>query len=144
MDRATFVQQGFAPFDPHTRRTGALVKGPGRQFRVAKGAVNAVAQVCRLDEQASRYPEGRADEYARKGYRALAVARSNEQDELEIVGLVTLYDKPRSAPTGACAIVGPAQGAATVCYVFPPHPAIRTSLRQHPHDFFTHGPYNRG
>jgi H+-transporting ATPase len=95
LQTTAFVQQSFAPFDPHTRRTEATIAGPGGRFRVTKGAIDSVAQACHLDEQAIRDLEVRADGYARKGYRALAVARSNGQDALEIVGLVTLYDKPR-------------------------------------------------
>ena len=95
LDPHVFVQQSFSPFDPRTRRTEAVIRGPERQFRVVKGAVNAVAQACSLDEQTVRELEARADEYARNGYRTLAVARSSDLGVLELVGLVTLYDKPR-------------------------------------------------
>lgn len=37
------VQKQFVPFDPKTRRTEALIVSDGKQFRVMKGAVEAVA-----------------------------------------------------------------------------------------------------
>lgn len=90
-----YTQVAYAPFDPHTRRTEAVVRGPGQEFRVAKGAVAAMAQACGLEGDAVQDLEGRADEYARRGYRTLAVARSDGRDRLGMVGLVTLYDRPR-------------------------------------------------
>jgi P-type E1-E2 ATPase len=36
----------FAPFDATTRRTEAVVEQHGQRFRVMKGAVRAIAQVC--------------------------------------------------------------------------------------------------
>jgi len=90
----SFVQEKFVPFDAKTRRTEALVKKRGERFRVMKGAVNVVAQSCGLDNKAISELESRMDEFA-KGYRTLAVARTDEQIQPRLVGLVALYDAPR-------------------------------------------------
>jgi len=60
-----------------------------------KGAVNVMAQACRLDDRAMRELEARIDEFAKKGYRTLMVAKTDNQDQPKLVGLVNLYDMPR-------------------------------------------------
>jgi len=91
----SFVQKNFVPFDPKTRRTEALVQKDRQEFQVIKGAVNIVAQACGLDERAIRELGVKIDEFAMKGYRTLAIAKTDDQNQLRLVGLVTLYDMPR-------------------------------------------------
>jgi H+-transporting ATPase len=91
----SFAQKNFVPFDPKTRRTEALVQKNDQEFRVMKVAVNVIAQACGLDERATRELEARIDEFAMKGYRTLAVAKTDDQKQPKLVGLVTLYDMPR-------------------------------------------------
>ncbi len=91
----SFVQTNFVPFDPKTRRTEALVQKDSHEFRVMKGAVNVIAQVCGLDQNAVKELETRIGEFAMKGYRTLAVAKADDENQPELVGLVALYDIPR-------------------------------------------------
>ena len=91
-DLTAFKPSSFMPFDATTRRTEALVERDGRRLRVVKGAVRTVAALCGLEAEPL---EARLAEYARKGYRALAVARGPESGKLDLIGLVTLYDAPR-------------------------------------------------
>lgn len=92
----SFRQKRFIPFDPKTRRTEALVQKNSHSFKVMKGAVNVIARACGLDEKAIDQLESRMSESAARGYRALAVAKTDDQKHIELVGLVTLYDMPRS------------------------------------------------
>jgi len=91
----SFVQKKFVPFDPKTRRTEALVQRGDQEFRVIKGAVNVVAQACGLENTIGEL-EARIGEFAIKGYRTLAVAKTEEKNQPKLVGLVMLYDVPRS------------------------------------------------
>ena len=91
----SFTQKDFTPFDPKTRRTEALVQKDNHEFRVMKGAVNVIAQQCGLDEKTVSELESRMSDFAEKGYRTLAVAKSNDQKQPELVGLVTLHDPAR-------------------------------------------------
>jgi len=91
----SFMQKVFTPFAPQTRRTEALVQKDGREFHVMKGAVNAIAQACGLDANAVEELEAQINEFAQKGYRTMAVARTDHADQPKLVGLVTLYDMPR-------------------------------------------------
>ena len=91
----SFVQKSFVPFDPNTRRTEALVQKGRHEFRVTKGAVGVIAQVCGLDHDAIEELETKIGEFALKGYRTLAVAEADDQRQPALVGLVALYDMPR-------------------------------------------------
>jgi H+-transporting ATPase len=91
----TLKQKSFVPFDPRTRRTEAAVQQNNGQIKVMKGAVDAIAEACGLDENSVNQLESQMSEFAAKGYRTLAVARTRDQGRPELVGLVALYDMPR-------------------------------------------------
>jgi H+-transporting ATPase len=90
-----YVQESFTPFDPATRRTEAVIKHNGAEFRVMKGAVHAVIHGCGYDEAAALSMEKKVEKFAAKGYRTLAVAKTDASGKLALVGLVALYDLPR-------------------------------------------------
>ncbi|HXX88323.1 MAG TPA: plasma-membrane proton-efflux P-type ATPase [Candidatus Acidoferrum sp.] len=91
----SYKQQSFIPFDPKTRRTEALVQKNGHEIRVTKGAVNVIAAACGLEKNAIAQLETRMSEFAAKGYRTLAVAKTEDKRNPELVGLVALRDMPR-------------------------------------------------
>jgi len=72
-----------------------LVQKDNQEFRVMKGAVSVVAQTCGLDDGAIGELEVRTEDFAKRGYRTLAVAKAEGQDQPRLVGLVTLHDMPR-------------------------------------------------
>lgn len=86
----------FAPFDAKNRRTEAVLEEGGQRFRVMKGAVRTIAEACGLETQAIEALEARVSASAAKGYRTLAVARGPEKGAGALIGLVSLYDPPRS------------------------------------------------
>lgn len=94
-DVPAFAPVSFAPFDPGTRRTEAVVEQHGQRLRVMKGAVRTLVEACGQTSPAIAALEARARESAAKGYRTLAVARGPESGGLSLLGLVTLYDPPR-------------------------------------------------
>jgi len=92
-----YVRREFTPFDPLTRRTIAVIEKDGKEFTVTKGALGTILGKCRnCDVEFS--PEDKDFELAmvKKGYRALAVALGDSPDSLSLLGLVFLYDKPRT------------------------------------------------
>ncbi len=91
----SFAVKTFIPFDPKTRRTEVVVQKDGREVRALKGAVRAVAGACGLDSGAIDGLEARADEFARKGHRTLAVAKGDGSGRPALIGLVTLSDSLR-------------------------------------------------
>jgi H+-transporting ATPase len=91
----SYVLKSFTPFDPATRRTEAIISEDGREFKVTKGAVHAVVHACGYDEKTAFAIEEQVGEFAAKGYRTLAVAKIDEDNKPNLVGLVALYDLPR-------------------------------------------------
>ncbi len=81
----------FVPFDPASKTAEALVAGPdGNEFRVIKGAFQAVAGVAETPADARRL----VDDLADQGHRVIAVA-VGPPEALRLAGLIALSDPPR-------------------------------------------------
>ncbi len=85
----------FIPFDPIHKRTEATLKHGGQTFKVTKGAPQVIVQLCVMDDDAEAQALKAVDELAAKGYRTLGVARSDNGDHWQFLGLLPLYDPPR-------------------------------------------------
>ncbi len=91
-----YAQQRFVPFDPISKRTEATVKSPdGATFRVTKGAPQVILNICHMENGLSEPVELQVEEFARKGYRTIGVAKSNGSGNWDFLGLLPLYDPPR-------------------------------------------------
>ena len=92
-----YTQDSFTPFDPATKRSEAIVEHNGIRFRVTKGAPQVILSLCKLDDEAAKNVNTNVESLSKKGYRTLAVAKSddNELDNLKFVGLLPLADPPR-------------------------------------------------
>lgn len=91
---APYTQTHFAPFDPSTRRTEATGHVAGAQITVAKGAVAVIAELCGLGDQAPAL-EQLVTASSGFGHRALAVAKSDQDGALRLIGLLGLTDEVR-------------------------------------------------
>jgi H+-transporting ATPase len=94
-----YKQISFTPFDPAIKRSEAIIEGKGERFKVAKGAPQIVTSMSGgTDEETLRKVNRTVQELSEKGYRTLAVARSEGDDlnNLRFVGLLPLADPPRS------------------------------------------------
>jgi H+-transporting ATPase len=97
-DSEAYVQVAFTPFDPATKRSEAIIDHDGERFKVIKGAPQIVASLCDgVDEQTRSQMSETVEALSLKGYRTLAVAKSENGDlaDLHIVGLLPLADPPR-------------------------------------------------
>jgi len=92
---SSFIKKAFTPFDPKTRRTESIIKKGKEEFQVMKGSFDVIAEVCGLDEKSEANLEARVNEFAKKGYRTLAVSKAKIKNRPELVGIVALYDPPR-------------------------------------------------
>ncbi|MGC1928252.1 MAG: hypothetical protein WA667_04710 [Candidatus Nitrosopolaris sp.] len=112
IDTSGYVQKKFVPFNPLTRRTEALIENDrGKRFAVTKGALSVVLPLCGAKDDNHndcgpiiRSIQEKTKEFASRGYKTLAIAvggieeKSNKKD---LIGIVALYDKPRSTPPQA-------------------------------------------
>ena len=102
-----YRQTGYVPFDPVHKRTEATIEdNQGKTFQVTKGAPQVIMQMADLTDQETRRAQLVVDAFAEQGYRALGVARK-EQDrhQWQFLGILSLFDPPRedSAQTIASA-----------------------------------------
>jgi H+-transporting ATPase len=87
---------GFKPFDPIVKRTEATVQEEdGSQFKVTKGAPQAILALIEDKKSINYKLTEDVNEFAKKGYRALGVARTDEENRWQFAGLIALFDPPR-------------------------------------------------
>jgi H+-transporting ATPase len=86
----------FQPFDPVHKRTEATVIGPdGQQFCVTKGAPQVIQALAANAAEARRQIEQTVQAFAKRGFRALGVARTDAQGHWQLLGVLPLFDPPR-------------------------------------------------
>jgi H+-transporting ATPase len=86
----------FQPFDPVHKRTEATVHGPaGQVFRVSKGAPQVILSLAANAGAVQAQVEQVVNDFAKRGFRALGVARTDDQDRWQVLGVLPLYDPPR-------------------------------------------------
>ena len=94
-DLAPYEVRKFIPFDPVSKRAEVEVERDGRVFRTSKGAPQVILDLCALPQDSRRTVEGHVDDLASHGYRAIAVARTDESGAWHYLGLLPLFDPPR-------------------------------------------------
>jgi H+-transporting ATPase len=93
-----FKQVSYTPFDPSTKRTEAIIESGGNRFRTVKGAAQVILSLCHDTDKGTLDEVNKTiDGFSRKGYRTIAVARSDKDDliNLKLTGLLPLADPPR-------------------------------------------------
>ena len=86
----------FQPFDPVHKRTEATVKSAdGKQFYVAKGAPQVILEMAKNANDVKAAVEKAVNEFAGRGFRSLGVARADEENDWQFVGVLPLFDPPR-------------------------------------------------
>jgi len=98
IDSNAFKQISYTPFNPSLKRTEALIENNGSRFKATKGAAQMVIALCRgIDLDTIAAAKKTIEEFSQKGYRTIAVARSQGDDlnNLQLVGLLALADPLR-------------------------------------------------
>ena len=90
-----YKQGEFFPFDPSTRMTKAAISSEKGKFYAAKGAVSAISDLCKIEESKRKEVNQNLEDFTKKGYRVLAVARGETEDKFVLVGLSALSDELR-------------------------------------------------
>ncbi len=98
-----YKQISYTPFHPSAKRTEAIIESGGKRFRAVKGAAQVIISLCRdIDKGTIVEINKTIDGFSKKGYRTIAVARSEGDDlnNLKLVGLLPLADPPRPDSKG--------------------------------------------
>ena len=87
----------FTPFDPVHKRTEATIKGAdGTTFKVTKGAPQVILHLAaKADAITAAYGKA-VNDFAARGFRALGVARADSDGQWTLLGVLPLYDPPRT------------------------------------------------
>jgi H+-transporting ATPase len=86
----------FQPFDPVHKRTEAKVKAKnGSVFRVTKGAPQVILGLSGNAAKVKPEVEKTVEEFAKRGFRSLGVARANGDGAWQFLGVLPLSDPPR-------------------------------------------------
>jgi len=87
----------FTPFDPVHKRTEATIKGAdGTTFKVAKGAPQVILQMSANADAVRPAYNKAVNDFAERGFRALGVARADADGQWQLLGVLPLYDPPRT------------------------------------------------
>ncbi len=86
----------FQPFDPVHKRTEASVKAKdGKTFKVTKGAPQVILALSSNANQVKSAVDKAVNEFASRGFRSLGVAKSEDGDNWQFIGVLPLFDPPR-------------------------------------------------
>jgi H+-transporting ATPase len=78
------------------KRTEARVKnGNNQEFLVSKGAIQVILTLVESDQKLENLVNDQGKDFASEGYRALGVAKTNNENKWEYIGIVALHDPPR-------------------------------------------------
>jgi len=86
----------FQPFDPVHKRTEAEVKGPGGQtFKATKGAPQVILALDPDSKKIQAEVDKAVNEFASRGFRSLGIARTDEKNRWQLIGIIPLFDPLR-------------------------------------------------
>ena len=86
----------FQPFDPVRKRTEAAVTAAdGSTFKVTKGAPQVIMELSANSGQVKAAGQAVAD-FAARGFRSLGVARADGEGPWQFLGVLPLFDPPRT------------------------------------------------
>ena len=86
----------YTPFDPVNKRTEATLKGSdGETFKTTKGAPQVILALVPNKAQIENQVNQQIQMFAERGYRALGVARTDQQGQWQFLGILSLFDPPR-------------------------------------------------
>eukprot|EP00595_Chromulina_sp_UTEXLB2642_P002324 CAMPEP_0196765008 /NCGR_PEP_ID=MMETSP1095-20130614/7376_1 /TAXON_ID=96789 ORGANISM="Chromulina nebulosa, Strain UTEXLB2642" /NCGR_SAMPLE_ID=MMETSP1095 /ASSEMBLY_ACC=CAM_ASM_000446 /LENGTH=593 /DNA_ID=CAMNT_0042122131 /DNA_START=169 /DNA_END=1947 /DNA_ORIENTATION=- len=91
-------QLDYMPFDPIVKRTEGTVRDntTGKTFKTTKGAPNVILSLITHNHKSVQDQVNRdITSYGLRGIRTLAVAKTNDNNDWELLGLLTFLDPPR-------------------------------------------------
>ena len=90
-----WVTEKFTPFDPVSKRITATCRLGKDEYICAKGAPRAILKLADCSEDVANVYKEKAQEFARRGFRSLGVASKRNNEEWQLLGLLSMFDPPR-------------------------------------------------
>ena len=93
----SYKRVSFTPFNPSKKRSESIIERDGVYFKAIKGAPQVIISLCKNAGIDCQEVNAVLDELSQKGYRTLAIAKSenNNFDNLKLVGFLALADPIR-------------------------------------------------
>ena len=93
---ARFSITHFMPFDPVQKRSEAEVQTPdGKRFKTTKGAFQVILKLIANGTAVDEPARTAVEEFARRGFRSLGVARMDDNKTWNLLGVLPLFDPPQ-------------------------------------------------
>ncbi len=88
-------QLKFIPFDPVSKRTEASAESNGKNYKISKGAPQAISHLCKADADTEKKVTEIVENAGSHGFRTIGVGKTDEEGNWQYVGLIALNDPPR-------------------------------------------------
>ncbi|MEM3407347.1 MAG: plasma-membrane proton-efflux P-type ATPase [Nitrososphaerota archaeon] len=97
IDFNLYKRVSYMPFNPTIKRSEAIIESKGIRFKAVKGAPQIILNLCKNTDEIQQEVSKMLEELSHKGYRTLAVAKSEGEDldKLMFMGLLALADPIR-------------------------------------------------
>ncbi|MEM3866151.1 MAG: plasma-membrane proton-efflux P-type ATPase [Candidatus Bathyarchaeia archaeon] len=97
IDLNSYKRVSYTPFNPTIKRSEAVIESKGIRFKAVKGAPQIILALCKNTGEIQQEVGKVLEELSRKGYRTLAVAKSEGEDfdKLMFMGFLALADPIR-------------------------------------------------
>jgi len=93
---SAYQQKNYRPYNPVDKRSEAqIIDQNNDQFFVSKGAPQVILDLIEDNEDLTLTIKKELETLAKRGYRALGVARTDKEGKWQYMGLLALFDPPR-------------------------------------------------
>lgn len=92
---AGWKTEKYIPFDPVSKRITAVCVCDGVTYTCAKGAPKAILNLSNCSKEVADLFKLKAAEFARRGFRSLGVAVKKNDEDWQVLGMLSMFDPPR-------------------------------------------------
>lgn len=107
--RQGWITDKFTPFDPVSKRITCECRLGNDRYICAKGAPRAVVDLANCSAETKSLYNQKAKEFASRGFRSLGVAVKRNNEDWQLLGMISMFDPPRE-DTGQTIIEAQALG----------------------------------
>ncbi|CAN6668081.1 plasma membrane ATPase 1 [Trichomonascus vanleenenianus] len=90
-----WITKSFIPFDPVSKRITSICELDGVTYTCAKGAPKAILNLSNCSPEAAELYTTKAREFAQRGFRSLGVAVKRNEEDWQLLGMLSMFDPPR-------------------------------------------------